>query len=115
MEDLSGKWLYREEYERGKSTGEMTLRQEGARLSGKIIFMDRADNGESFMMQEQLSGTLDGKKVRLEATEADVIHAERAIEYKLDHWFGLLVDENTIIGLSKDEQEIEGYFTFSRG
>ena len=46
MEDLSGKWMYREEYERGKSTGEMTLKQVGARLSGKIIFMDRADNGE---------------------------------------------------------------------
>ena len=115
MEDLSGKWMYREEYERGKSTGEMTLKQVGARLSGKIIFMDRADNGESFMMQEELSGTLDGRKIRLKAISADVVYAERAIEYKLDEWFGLLVDEHTIIGLSRDEQEIEGYFTFSRG
>ena len=53
-------------------------------------------------------------KVKLDAEEFDIIHSEHEIEYELDSWFGILVDADTIVGVSKDGQGIEGKFTFTR-
>ncbi|MDR0766180.1 MAG: hypothetical protein LBF09_04495 [Odoribacteraceae bacterium] len=114
MNNVSGKWKYKEEYDHGAAAGELLLEQNGALLSGRIIFTDRSGDGDTCMIREDLSGTLEGRKVKLKATELDVIHAEHEIDYELDEWFGLLVDECTIIGLSMDEQGIEGHFTFER-
>ena len=60
------------------------------------------------MIQEFLTGIQEEKKVKLEATGFDVIHADFPVSYELDYWFGLLVDETTIRGVSRDEQGIEG-------
>ena len=43
----------------------------------------------------------------MDAEEFDIIHSEHEIEYELDSWFGILVDDDTIIGVSKDGQGIE--------
>ncbi|MDR2130797.1 MAG: hypothetical protein LBP56_06500 [Odoribacteraceae bacterium] len=114
MECLTGKWRYKEEYDYGETVGELSLQQEGNRLSGKIIFTDRTIDGDSYMIREILSGTLDGRKIKLEARELDVIHSEYPLQYELDKWFGIWVDERTIIGLSMDAQGVEGFFTFEK-
>ena len=61
-----------------------------------------------------LVGRLEEHKVKLDAEEFDIIHSEHEIEYELDSWFGILVDADTIVGVSKDGQGIEGKFTFTR-
>ena len=66
------------------------------------------------MIQEFLSGEIEGLKVRIQAREFDVIYSEHKIEYKLDNWFGILVDKVTIKGIRVDEQGIEGYFVFEK-
>ncbi|MDR1414449.1 MAG: hypothetical protein LBI96_01440 [Odoribacteraceae bacterium] len=111
---MTGKWKYKESYGLGEASGEMFLEQQGKLLSGKIIFTDKESGGASYMIQETLSGTLEGRKVKLDATEYDVIHAETSLHYELDTWFGLLVDSSTIIGLSMDAQGMEGYFVFEK-
>ncbi|MDR2413894.1 MAG: hypothetical protein LBD64_02780 [Odoribacteraceae bacterium] len=114
METLTGKWTYNEEYEHGTSTGELLLQQAGARLSGKIILSDRPREGDSCMIQEELSGKIEGKKIKLKAITFDVIHSEQPLEYALDEWFGILVDEQTIIGTSVDARGVEGNFVFKK-
>ena len=94
--DLTGKWRYIENYGYGVAEGELYLKQKGQTLAGRIVFTDK------------------GRKVRLEAVEFDIIHSEFPITYQLDHWFGLLVDDNTIKGVSKDGQGVEGYFEFEK-
>lgn len=110
--DLTGRWLYREDYGYGVTEGELYLRQEGDRLSGRLVFTDRIEDEEPYMIQEFLEGTLEGKKVRIEAVEYDIIHAEHRIDYELDSWFGVLLDESTIKGVSRDDQGVEGCFEF---
>ena len=89
--DLTGKWRYIENYGYGVAEGELYLKQKGQTLAGRIVFTDK-----------------------VEAVEFDIIHSEFPITYQLDHWFGLLVDDNTIKGVSKDGQGVEGYFEFEK-
>lgn len=112
--DLTGKWKYKEDYGYGIAEGELFLKQEGNNLSGRIIFTDKLEGENAYMLQEFLEGTLEEHKVKLDAKEYDIIHSEYEISYELDCWFGILVDDNTIIGVSKDDQGIEGKFTFTR-
>lgn len=112
--ELTGKWRYRENYGYGTSEGELFLKQEGNKLSGRIVFTDKLDNEPPYMIQEFLTGEIDGLKIRLEALEFDVIHSEHTIIYELDSWFGLLLDDGVIKGVSSDDQGIEGYFVFEK-
>lgn len=112
--DLTGKWKYSENYGYGISKGEVFLKQEGNQLSGRIVFTDQVEGEEPYMIQEFLSGEIDGRKVKLEAKEFDIIHTEVPINYELDSWFGMIMDEDTIKGVSVDGQGVEGYFVFLR-
>lgn len=112
--DLTGKWKYVENYGYGVAEGELYLKQEGKRLSGKIVFSDKLEGEESYMIQEFLTGDINERKVRLEATEFDIIHSECKISYELDSWFGILVDETTIKGMSSDDQGVQGFFVFEK-
>lgn len=112
--DLTGKWKYMENYVYGLAEGELYLKQEGKKLSGKIVFSDKMEGEESYMIQEFLTGEINERKVRLEATEYDIIHSEYKIDYELDRWFGLLVGDTTIKGISSDEQGVQGFFEFEK-
>lgn len=112
--ELNGKWKYREDYGYGVTEGELVLTQEGRELKGRIIFTDKVDGEQGYMIQEFLTGEIDGLKVRLEAREFDIIHSDYEINYELDSWFGILVDEITIKGISEDGQGVEGIFTFEK-
>lgn len=90
------------------------LKQTGEELRGKIIFTDEVNGESSYMIQEIVSGYVDGDRVKLEAEEYDVIYAEQEISYELDNWFGTIVDENMISGMSKDGQGVVGHFSFVR-
>ena len=95
--ELTGKWRYREEYGYGMTEGELVLTQE-----------------EEYMIQEFVRGWVRDRKVKLEAYEYDIIHSEHEVVYELDCWFGILLDEGTIKGISEDDQGVEGYFVFER-
>ena len=112
--DLTGKWKYFENYGYGVAEGELYPKQTGDGLTGRIVLTDRLKGEASYMIQEFLKGCLEGRKVRLEAKEFDIIHADFSVSYELDSWFGLLVDENTIKGVSVDDQGIEGNFEFCK-
>lgn len=112
--DLTGKWIYTKDYGYGVTMGELYLEQKGQKLVGRIIFTDKVEGEDSYMMQEFLKGELKGRKVWLEAIDSDIIHSEFSIIYQLDHWFGLLVDDNTIKGITKDGQGVERCFKFEK-
>lgn len=111
---MEGKWKYKETYGYGTSEGELFLEQEDNKLSGKIIFTDKPDDAKPYMIQEFLIGRIEELKVWLYAREYDIIHSDERIAYELDNWFGILVDEDTIKGISQDNQGIEGSFQFER-
>ena len=78
--DLTGKWKYKEDYGYGVAEGELFLKQEGDELSGRIIFTDKLNDDEAYMLQEFLIGSLEGHKVKLDAEEFDIIHSEHEVD-----------------------------------
>lgn len=112
--DLTGKWKYSENYGHGKTEGELILEQKGSKLRGKIIFTDYLTDEAPYMIQEFVMGKINDIKIELKATDYDIIYSETHIYYELDEWFGLLLDENTISGISEDVQGILGHFKFER-
>lgn len=112
--DLTGKWKYREDYGYGFTEGELVLQQKGNKLSGRIIFTDKVEGEEGYMIQEFVTGEVEELKVRLDAQEFDIIHSEHTVDYELDSWFGILVDGATVKGISQDDQGIEGDFVFEK-
>ncbi len=114
MDNLSGKWLYEEDYSYGKAKGELFLKQIGKLLVGKIIFIENIDSSNSIMVQEFLEGEINGSRIILQATEYDIIHSDHTISYELDCWKGVLLNEYTIEGESLDSQGTYGNFTFQK-
>ena len=89
--DLTGKWRYIENYGYGVAEGELYLKQKGQTLAGRIVFTDKVEGESSYMIQEFLKGELEGRKVRLEAVEFDIIHSEFPITYQLDHFYHMFL------------------------
>lgn len=112
--NLAGKWKYREDYGYGSAEGEMTLEQNGENLSGRLVFVEKTGGEKDFMIQEFLTGEVEDRKVKLQAVGFDVIQSYGEIDYKLDSWFGICVDGDTIKGISMDFQGVEGSFIFER-
>jgi len=114
IESLTGKWIYEEDYGYGTAQGELLLVQKGRKLSGKIIFSENVDSSETFMIQEVIEGEIIKNRIKIKATEYDIIHADYDIRYELDSWDGMLINETTIEGDSLDNQGIAGSFRFSK-
>ena len=104
-------------------SGRVRIRYDGGRAGsdpggGTVVwqdyFTDRVDDEEGYMIQEFVRGWVRDRKVRLEAYEYDIIHAEHEVYYELDCWFGILLDDRTIKGISEDDQGVEGYFVFEK-
>lgn len=114
IESLTGKWIYEEDYGYGTAHGELILVQEGKKLSGKIIFSENADSNETFMIQEKIEGEINQNRIKIRATEYDIIHADYDIRYELDSWEGMMINETMIEGESLDDQGIAGSFRFTK-
>jgi hypothetical protein len=114
IESLTGKWIYEEDYGYGTAQGELILIQEGNKLSGKIIFSENADSDETFMIQEKIEGEINQNRIKIKATEYDIIHSDYDISYELDSWEGMMINETVIEGESLDDQGIAGSFRFTK-
>ena len=123
--DLTGKWKYQEKYGifededgnecfYGTAIGELFLTQKGEELSGKIVFMDHPGDEQPYMLQEFIEGRIEGDHIIIDAIEMDLIHSDEDIYYELDHWHGTLLNNNLIAGISCDDQDVEGQFSFER-
>lgn len=110
--NLTGKWKYFENYIQGIAEGELYLVQKGDNLSGRIVFTDRLKGEVPYMIQEFFTGSIEERKICLKATEFDIIHADFPVSYELDSWFGVLVEDTVIKGVSLDEQGVSGNFEF---
>jgi len=110
---LAGKWKLQEIYGFGKTTGDVTIQQDGSRLSGVMIIEDKMDDGEVVIIQEYFSGTIRETTVFLYGERISTIGG-MADDYELDQWIGIIKTENLIEGNSEDLDGTEGRFELRR-
>ena len=112
--NLSGKWNYKENYSNGTSVGLLIIEHVDDLIMGHIIFSDKVRGETPYMIREFVKGSVKDSRIKLVATEYDIIHSDFELTYELDRWFGTIKTENLILGASLDDQGIEGRFRFER-
>jgi len=111
--ELTGTWELQEDYELGNTTGVLNLIQNGSLLSGTINIYDRMDDGDEYILQQEVQGMIQGKSVSLTGIKVKILKGDPSI-YELDKWTGNIENNNLISGFSEDRDGISGKFTLTR-
>jgi hypothetical protein len=111
--DLSGTWELRENYEMGSTTGVLNLSQSGNLLSGTVTVYDKLDDGDEYILQQEVQGLIQGKNISLTGIKVRILKGDPD-DYELDKWMGNIENSNLISGYSEDRDGISGKFTLTR-
>jgi hypothetical protein len=111
--DLTGAWKLTEEYEFGSTQGDLYLLQSGNQLSGLVRIEDQMDDGTKLLLEQTISGQVQGDAVYLAGTSVRALKGW-IHDYELDCWDGVLNDRDTIVGVSEDLAGTSGAFILER-
>lgn len=113
--DISGNWLFKEEFETGVSTGTAKLFQEGNRLWGEILMTENIKGKSPLHLVQNLAGIVFERKIVLKGVSYNILNGgDDKTEYSLDNWEGSINSEGKIIGSSIDHQGVCGIFVMER-
>jgi len=113
--NLTGRWILTEKYEDGKTTAEVDIIQEGLGLKGHMIITDKPDDEPEFVIKESVAGFINKDKISLSGTDIKIIKGRlKKSEYVLDEWKGKIINNNKIIGSSRDNDDTHGEFNMIR-
>ncbi len=97
----------------GTTTGILNLTQNGSLLFGTITIDDKLDDGDEYVLQQEVQGLVEEKKVSLTGIKIRILKGDPD-DYELDKWIGNIENGNLISGFSEDRDGISGKFTLTR-
>ncbi|MEI6141759.1 MAG: hypothetical protein WCP85_20980 [Mariniphaga sp.] len=112
--NLTGRWRFQEDFGFGKDSGYAELFQIGNHLKGVLRFSEQIDGEETFIVKQEVSGKINGKKIRLKSHSCEILFSDEDIIYELDTWHGDVQPDGKIIGVSSDAEGTGGLFTMER-
>ncbi len=112
--DISGKWIFNEEFECGSDKGFAFLTQNGTQISGYLEYEETIEDEETFMVKQEVIGTFKRNKLKLEGKKATNPNGEELVGYNLDILEGTFTHEGKIVGHSYDCDDICGVFVMNR-
>jgi len=112
--NISGIWTYEEDFEFGKSIGEVELMQTGNVVSGVFSFTEEVENEYKIDITEKVKGVISDDKVRLESIEVKAKQNQKAINYLPNTFDVYLVSENKLVGSTFDSEDVCGVFVMER-
>jgi hypothetical protein len=112
--NITGVWLYNEDFEFGKSYGKAYLQQDGDRVNGIFTFTEDVENEYKIEVIEKVQGTVANGKVLLESVEVKAIQNNKEIHYLPNCFDVFLVSENKLVGSSYDSEDVCGVFVMER-
>ncbi|WP_421765460.1 hypothetical protein [Ekhidna sp.] len=115
--DLTGEWEILEEYQSGRTKGDVVLTQDGNKLSGVLILNDWMHTSDGkvniFTIEERVLGEIIDDKVNIEGIEMKVIYG-KIDNYNLDAWEGTILNNENIVGNSRDAIGVTGNFILKK-
>ncbi|WP_462279914.1 hypothetical protein [Salinivirga cyanobacteriivorans] len=112
--NISGKWTYEEDFEFGKSIGEVELMQTGNVVFGEFSFTEEVENEYTIEVTEKVKGVISDGKVRLESVEVKAMQDHKAINYLPNTFDVYLASENKLVGSTYDSEDVCGVFVMER-
>jgi len=112
--DISGIWTYSEDFEYGKSVGEVKITQTGNEVNAVFTFTEEVKNDYRINVLEKVKGTISDNKVLLESKEVTATQNGKEIAYLPNNFEVFLVSENKLVGSTYDSEEVCGVFVLER-
>ncbi|NOQ25164.1 MAG: hypothetical protein GQ564_07350 [Bacteroidales bacterium] len=112
--NIKGVWSYNEDFEFGKSTGEVELQQLDDKVSGIFTFTEEVEKDYKIEVVEKVQGTIINGKVLLESVEVKATQNNKEIHYLPNCFDVFLVSENKLVGSTYDSEEVCGVFVMER-
>lgn len=112
--DISGKWLFSEDFETGVNSGFAFLDQEDDRITGRLELTEQLHDETPIHVVQEIEGLVMGGKIIFKGNEFKLMNGTEDCEYALDSWEGILNSEGKIVGSSIDEQGICGVFIMEK-
>ncbi len=112
--DISGIWTYNEDFEYGKSVGEVEITQTGNEVNAVFTFTEEVKNDYRIDVFEKVKGTISDNKVILESQEVTATQNGKEITYLPNNFEVFLVSENKLVGSTYDSDEVCGVFVLER-
>lgn len=110
IQNISGKWKFSEEFERGMDIGFAYLIQNDDTISGYLEYRESVDDDDVFVVRQEVSGTINGCKITIKGIKAFSPEGTVIKDYNLDTLEGTLTHEGKIVGHSYDSEDICGVF-----
>ncbi len=114
MINVSGKWLYSEEFDYGTDTGYAEFTQTGNQITGVIEYTENIDGEKPFRVRQEVRGEVNGSEIEIEGISVSFPDGDVDGEYNLDSWNGVVTAEGKIVGYSVDSEDINGVFVLWR-
>ncbi|HPD94482.1 MAG: hypothetical protein H6537_03225 [Bacteroidales bacterium] len=114
MHDISGKWIFSEEFECGTDKGFAIIEQDGKNINGYIEYEERIEDEETIWVRQRIKGEIEGNSVNMQGIGVESLNGEPMSGYNLDTLEGTYTHENKIVGHSYDPEDICGVFVMSR-
>lgn len=112
--NITGKWSYNEDFEFGKSVGEVELLQEGNMVKGTFTFTEEVEDDYKIDVIEQVQGTISDQKVLLKSVEVEATQNGKRINYLPNNFEVFLTSENKLVGSTYDSEDVCGVFVMER-
>lgn len=112
--NITGYWLYSEDFGFGKSEGKVELKQEGNVVKGTFAFTEMVENEYKIDVVEKVEGIINNGRVLLESEEVKAIQNSKEIYYLPNSFDVFLVSENRLVGSTYDSEDVCGVFVLER-
>lgn len=110
--NLTGAWRMKGKYEFGRYVADVNLTQAGNMLSGIVVRHDHMNDGRQYVVQETVSGIVNGALVNFSAINGQILSG--GDNFYADHWMGVIHSPQQITGQSIDDAGTAGKFTMER-
>ncbi|NQU51999.1 MAG: hypothetical protein HQ522_05625 [Bacteroidetes bacterium] len=112
--NITGNWIYKEDFEFGKSEGKVEITQTGNEVIGTFTFTEKVENNYEIEVVEKTKGTISDAKVLLESTEVTALQDDKEIDYLPNCFEVHLVSEDKLVGSTYDSEDVCGVFVLER-
>jgi hypothetical protein len=112
--DIQGIWHFKEDFGYGIDEGEMTIHQQGHKLSGTMVYEERISGDQPFVVCVDFEGMIIDSQIRFRGIDYEVFDVEDDWVFNLEERHGIMISNDLIQGTSMDVDGIEGKFILTR-
>jgi hypothetical protein len=112
--DITGTWKYTEDFEYGKSEGQVELIQAGNEVIGIFTFTEEVEDHYKIDVVERVNGTISEGKVLLKSFKVSAKQDGKEIDYLPNTFEVTLVSEYKLVGSAYDSEDICGVFVLEK-